>query len=179
MKKSLYFIIAGCFALFFTTCDEDDKDLSTTLQGYWKQEQVYIDDVSQDLSAGELNTSLLIEANGVYRLFDGVENKLHHGTWLFSDGDWMNLTMDKIQNKNTDGSYTFGQVLVRFTILKADASTLDLRIKTYLFERKETVMFNLIGLDDTTGMTGEQKMALDTKNKEQHTYRYVFKKANL
>jgi hypothetical protein len=40
-------------------------------------------------------------------------------------------------------------------------------------------MFNLMEQDDTTGMTGEELLALDTKNKELHTYRYLFKKVDL
>ncbi len=179
MKKFLFVAGIGLMSLFLVSCEEDDKDLSPQLAGFWQQEQTYIDDVPQTMSAGELNTMLIMDANGVYRLYDGVRNQERPGTWLFSDGDWLNLTMDKIASTNSSGVNTFGQVLVRFTILNVDATTLELRIKTYLFERKKTVMFNLMDQDNTSGMTGEEKLALDTQNKEQHTYRYVFKRINL
>jgi len=68
--------------------------------------------------------------------------------------------------------------LVRFTILKVNSESLELRIKTFLYERKLTVMFNYMDQDVTTGMSGEELMALDTKNKELHSYIYVFKKVN-
>ncbi len=178
MKNFLFVTGIGLMSLFFASCEKEDKDLAPQLTGFWQQEQIYIDDAPQTMSAGELNTTLLMDINGVYRLYDGVKNQERPGTWLFSDGDWLNLTMDKIASTNKEGVHTFGQVLVRFTILNVNATTLELRIKTYLFERKKTVMFNLMDQDDTSNMTGEELMALDTRNKEQHTYRYVFKRIN-
>ncbi len=179
MMKKLHYLFLALMLLFVFSCKDEDTDLSPQLTGYWKQDQVYIDDVAQSLTPGELNTTLLFEANGVYRLFDGLRNQEHPGTWLFSDEEWLNLSMDKIQGKNTDGTPKFAQILVRFTILDVNENTLELRIKTYLFERKLTVMFNLMDQDNTTGMTGEQLLALDTKNKELHTYRYIFRRVNL
>ncbi|MFR8836011.1 hypothetical protein [Bacteroides nordii] len=178
MMKKVTYLLLGIALLSMVSCKED-TDLSPQLTGFWKQSQIFIDDESFDLTDGELNTSLYMEANGVYRLFDGTTQKEHPGTWLFSDGNWLNLTMDKIQSKNTDNSYRFGQVLVRFTILNVNDNEMELRIKTYLYERKLTVMFNLMAQDDTTGMTGEELLELDTQNKKIHTYRYVFKKVNL
>ncbi|WP_455584048.1 hypothetical protein [Bacteroides sp.] len=177
MKRVVYLLL-GIILISIVSCD-DDTDLSPLLSGFWKQTQVFIDDESVNLSEGELNTSLLVEANGVYRLYDGVTQKEHPGTWLLSDENWFNLSMDKIQGKNTDGSYRFGQVLVRFTVVNVNDNEMELRIKTYLFERKLTVMFNLMEQDDTSGMSGEEKLELDTQNKRLHTYRYVFKKVNL
>jgi hypothetical protein len=182
MKKILSLFFLNAIFLSFVSCEKDkDTDLSLQLTGQWRQEQLFIDDVPQPVSQGELNTTLLMDANGIYRLFDGVRNQIHQGTWLFSDGDWLNMSMDKRNElPNKDGTYSFfGQVLVRFTILRADSEYLELRIKTYLYERKLTVMFNYMDPDDTTGMTGEELLMLDAKNKELHTYRYVFKKNNL
>jgi len=179
MRKTLLIISVGLLPIYFFSCEKKEKDLSPQLAGTWQQEQIFVDDTPQILSPGELNTYFMMDANGVYRLFDGVKNQEHPGTWLFSDGDWLNLSMDKIQGQNKDGSYKFGQILVRFTILNVNVNDLELRIKTFLFERKLTVMFTLMDQDNTTGMTGEQLLALDTKNKQEHTYRYIFKKANL
>lgn len=178
MKIRFYMFLSSLLLINLFSCKED-VDLSPQLAGLWKQERVIVDDVDQPLTANELNTTLLMELNGVYRLFDGTTAKEHPGTWLFSDGDWLNMSMDKIQGTVSPGNYKFGQVLVRFTILKVDATTMELRIKTFLFERKLTVMFNLMAQDDTSGMTGEQLMALDTENKKTHIYRYIFKKVNL
>jgi len=174
--KSLAFFATLVFV--FLSCN-DEKDLSGSLAGFWKQDEIIIDDQNQILNNAERNTSLLLEANGVYRMFDGVQGAEHVGTWMFSDGDWMNMSMDKIQGINQDSTYRFNQVLVRFTVLRVDAEYMELRIKTFLIERKLTVMFNLMDQDETTAMTGEEKLSLDTKNKEQHTYRYIFKKVNL
>lgn len=178
MKINLYLFLFSTLFISFFSCKEE-PDLSPQLAGLWKQDQLIVDDVEQSLNVNELNTSLLLEINGVYRLFDGVTGTEHVGTWLFSDVEWLNMSMDKIQGTVSPGNYKFGQVLVRFTILHVDATTLELRIRTYLYERKKTVMFNLMEQDDTTGMTGEQLLTLDTENKKMHTYRYIFKKVNL
>jgi len=172
MRKFKYIIISLIIITLASSCKKDVVDLSSSLIGNWQQSHVSIDGKDSTLTAGELNTSLVIEANGVYRLYDGVRNVQHQGTWLFSDGDWLNMSMDKLQTSK------FGQVLVRFTVLQVNSESMELRIKTFLFERKLTVMFNYMDQDVTTGMTGEELMALDTKNKELHTYVYVFKKIN-
>lgn len=177
MKKVAY-LLWGILLLSMVSC-KDDVDLSPQLSGFWKQHQVFVDDVSVNLTESELNTSLLIEANGIYRLFDGTTRKEHPGTWLFSDNNWLNMSMDKIQGKNTDGSYRLGQVLVRFTVLSVNANEMELRIKTYLFERKQTVMFSLMEQDNTNGMDENELLELDSRNKTIHTYRYIFKKVNL
>ena len=169
-------ILSSAVTLF--AC-EKEVDRSDELTGLWEQQQIYIDDQAQNMSDGELATSLFLEGNGIYRLYDGVNKKEHAGTWLFSDGEWLNLSLDKIQRKNADGSLVIGQVLVRFTIFNLNDDTLELRIRTYLYERKASIMFNLMAQDDTTGMTNEEKIELDKMNKELHTYRYVFKKADL
>jgi len=172
MRKFKYIIISLIIITLASSCKKDVVDLSSSLIGNWQQSHVSIDGKDSTLTAGELNTSLVIEANGVYRLYDGVRNVQHQGTWLFSDGDWLNMSMDKLQTSK------FGQVLVRFTVLQVNSESMELRIKTFLYERKLTVMFNYMNQDVTTGMTGEELMALDTKNKELHTYVYVFKKIN-
>lgn len=177
MKKVTY-LLWGILILSVISC-KDEVDLSSQLPGFWRQDRVYIDEVPVELSAGERNTSLFMESNGVYRLFDGATRKEHPGTWLFSDEEWLNMSMDKIQGKNTDGSYRLGQVLVRFTLLNVSDNEMELRIRTYLFERKLTVMFNLMKQDDTTGMSENELLELDTQNKRLHVYRYVFKKVNL
>jgi hypothetical protein len=118
MKKAKYLLFVWIGIVLYSC--KDDIDLSPKLVGSWKQEQVWIDDAPLPLTSGELNTTLKMEETGIYYLFDGETEQEHPGTWLFSDGDWLNLSMDKIQGVNKDGSFNFGQVLVRFTILKFD-----------------------------------------------------------
>lgn len=175
--KKIGYILLSLLGLIVCSCS-DDVQADSLLPGLWQQEQVFVDGVACDLSEGEAATTVFIESNGVYRLFDGTTSTVHPGTWLVSDDNWLNMSMDKIQGKNNDGTYRFGQYLVRFTIEKVTATELELRIRTYLRERKLTVMFNLIGSDNTDGMTGEELLELDTLNKQLHTYRYVFKKVN-
>jgi hypothetical protein len=174
-KNALSFVLFICILQLFSSCGED-TDLTSLLSGKWQQEQVFIDGNLQTLSSEELSVRLNMESNGVYQLQDATSGKTHRGTWLFSDGDWLNMSMDKIQGVNADNSLRFGQVLVRFTILNVDEKLLELRIKTFLFERKQTVMFTLEPQDNTLGMSGEELLALDTENKKLHTYRYIFKK---
>ena len=176
MRKLLH-IFVGAMLIAITSCKEE-IELSPLLVGHWQQEKIFIDGIDQVLSQGELNTSLLIEANGIYRLYDGVRKQERPGTWFFSDGDWMNMTMDRVVSVNhATGAYNFAQGLVRFTVQEVNASTMELRIRTYLFDRKKTVMFTLLDQDgNTEEMSVEEQMALDKENKQLHTYLYVFKK---
>lgn len=175
--KSTAYLFTLIFVLLLSSCGSED-DTAMLVAGHWRQAQVFVDDQAQSIDGAQANTSLFMEPGGIYRLYDGTTGTTHAGTWLVSDGDWLNMSLDKIQGVNSDGTYRFGQYLVRFTILKVDNRELELRIRTYLRERKHTVMFNLIGRDNTDGMTGEELLELDTKNKEQHTYRYIFTKVN-
>ena len=181
MRKLLSFFI-GTMLTVITSCREE-TDLSPYLVGFWQQAGISVDGIEQVLSAGELNTSLLIEANGIYRLYDGVREQERPGTWLFSDGDWMNMTMDRISvsypEPDKDSTIVFSQGLVRFTILQVNESTMQLQIKTYLFDRKKTVMFTLLDQDvNPQRLTYVEQMALDKENKQLHTYLYTFEKIN-
>ena len=88
----------------------------------------------------------------------------------------LKMSMDKIAGKNSsDNSYRYTQVLVRFTITHLEGNEMELRIKTFLGERKKTVMFSQMEQDPTPA-TPEEAMELDKKNKELHTYTYQFRR---
>jgi len=177
MKKLKLLAFITILSVAFLSCG-DEKDLSQDLAGLWKQDEVLVDGTPAQLNDCEKEVTLLLEANGVYRMFDTCSSMEHSGTWIFSDKEWLNMSMDKITGMNSsDGTYRYGQVLVRFTILNVDNSNLEIRIKTTLGERKKTIQFTQM-IQDTI-VTGEQALLLDTKNKEMHSYIYRFKKMQL
>ena len=169
------YLLGLVFLLFiFSSCSKDE-DLASGLSGYWKQVAAY-DNGELCSTDKEENLSILFEANGVYRMFDPCLEKEHAGTWLVTDKDWLNMSMDKIAGKNSsDNSYRYTQVLVRFTITHLEGNEMELRIKTFLGERKKTVMVSQMEQDPPPA-TPEEAMELDKKNKELHTYTYQFRR---
>lgn len=169
------YLLGLVFLLFiFSSCSKDE-DFANELPGYWKQVAAY-DDGELCSTDKENNLSILFEANGVYRMFDPCAEKEHAGTWLVTDEDWLTMSMDKIAGKNTsDGSYRYTPVTVRFTIIRLDGDEMKLRIKTFLGERKKTVMFSQME-QDSQPATPEEALELNTKNKELHTYTYQFRR---
>ena len=139
------YLLGLVFLLFIFSSCSKDEDLASGLSGYWKQVAAY--------------------DNGEVCSTDKEENK-----------DWLNMSMDKIAGKNSsDNSYRYTQVLVRFTITHLEGNEMELRIKTFLGERKKTVMFSQMEQDPTPA-TPEEAMELDKKNKELHTYTYQFRR---
>ena len=172
MNKYLLSLVILLFT--FSSCSEDE-DYANDLSGYWKQVAAF-DNGQQCSTDKESNLSVLFEANGVYRMFDPCSEKEHAGTWIVSDKDWLTMSMDKIAGKNTsDGSYRYTPVTVRFTITRLDGDYMELRIKTFLGERKKTIMFSQME-QDSQPATPEEALELDAKNKELHTYTYQFRR---
>lgn len=167
--------IALCAA--FVSCKDDDGFSDSQITGYWKQIEVSVDGVQQSLTAKKTNTSMFIEPNGVYRLYDGELDVQHGGTWILTDDDWLTMSMNKVSGKNVDGSFRYEQIPIRFTVQQAGSDVLELRIKTTLSKRKTTVMFNQME-QDVTPDNQEDALALDTQNKTMHTYIYKFKRTN-
>lgn len=92
------YLLGLVFLLFiFSSCSKDE-DLASGLSGYWKQVAAY-DNGEVCSTDKEENLSILFEANGVYRMFDPCLEKEHAGTWLVTDKDWLNMSMDKIAGK--------------------------------------------------------------------------------
>jgi hypothetical protein len=148
--------------------DEDNTDL---LPGFWKQEAILEDGTPAEMTECELSTRLLIEQNGIYRLYSSCDNIQRSGTWLITGGTMLDLSMDRWNGSNKYEPYP-----MRFTILELTGSTLEIRIKTFVGERKKTVMFTPLVQDNTAGMTPEEVLALDRVNKTTRTYIYRFVK---
>lgn len=177
MTKRTLIGLLTILCVAFVSCKDDDGFSDSQIAGYWKQIEVSIDGMSQNLTPQETNTSMFIEPNGVYRLYDGSSDIEHGGTWILTDEDWLTMSMNKISGKNVDGSYRYEQIPIRFTVLQAGSDVLEIRIKTTLGKRKTTVMFNQME-QDSTPETAEEALELDTLNKTMHTYIYKFKRTN-
>lgn len=184
-KKSNYImnskILLSCFMtllLLATSCKKDDSFSGGDLTGFWVQQSVSVDGVTQPLNSCEAATSLLFETNGIYRMFDACMNTEHGGTWIVSDKNWLTMSLNKVMGKSADGTFRYGQIPIRFTILQASNDILTVRIKDTLGKRKVMVMFNQMEQDQKPA-TSEEAMELDTANKTMHTYIYTFKKTPL
>ena len=172
MKKTIYSLLL--LSVFLCSCTEKE-DFADNLSGYWIQEEALSDGISV-MTEEERQLTILFEANGIYRMYDPCYKMEHAGTWLISDGDWLNMSMDKIIGVNSsDGSYRYGQVMVRFTILQLTTDVMELRIKTFLGERKKTIMFSQMEQDPSI-LDPDEAIALDTENKKTHTYIYKFRR---
>lgn len=169
------YLLGLVFLLFtFSSCSED-QNFTNELSGYWQQVAAY-DDGELCSTEKEEHLSILFEANGMYRMFDPCSEKEHAGTWLVTDENWLSMSMDKIAGINSsDGSYRYTPVLTRFTITRLEGNEMELRIKTFLGERKKSIMFSQME-QDSQPVSPEEALELDTKNKELHTYTYQFRR---
>ncbi len=170
--KNMIYILPLLLLVSLASCSEE-VGYEMMLPGHWRQVEATCDGESV-MKEAEKELTILFEANGIYRMYDPCAGMEHAGTWLYSNEEWLNVSMDKILGKNSsDGSFRYGQVLVRFTILQLTRETLELRIKTFLGERKKLIMFSQMEQDGEPA-TEEERLALDTENKKTHTYIYKF-----
>lgn len=169
MRYTIIFtLIAG---LVLVGCNDSDDNLyDEMLPGFWKQESISVDGETQQLSDCEQSVRLLIERNGIYRLFSTCDDKVRAGTWLLTENNTLDLTMDRRRGNN------FEPYPIRFTILDNNDTQLEIRIKTFVDERKRTVMFTPLPPDNLEGMTPEEILELDFYNKQLKTYIYRFTK---
>jgi len=163
----LFTLLAG---LLLTGCNADDNLKEEMLPGYWSQVAIIIDEQSIELSECEQSVRLLFERNGIYRLYSSCDNMVRAGTWLISDDKILDLTMDRRRGNN------YEPYPVRFTILEISENNLEIRIRTFVDERKRTVMFTPIPPDDLTGLTPEEILEIEFYNKQLKTYIYRFTK---
>ena len=136
--KQLTIPILTLFLLFFTGCEEEDY-LQDFLPGFWEQESILVDGNPVTMTACETSTRLLIEQNGVYRLHSSCDAIERSGTWLIYNDSILNLSMDRWNGSNSYEPYP-----IRFSILTLDNNELEIRIKTFIGERKKIVMLSLI-----------------------------------
>lgn len=155
-------ILPGC---------QKDPGFEALIPGFWAQEAILEDGISVELSECQSSTRLLIEPNGIYRLYSSCDGTQRAGTWIITNTDMLDLSMDRWNGSNKYEPYP-----VRFTILKLSGSEMEIRIKTFIGDRKKLVMFTPVAQDVTTGMTTEQLLDLDRYNKTLKTYIFRFVK---
>ncbi len=151
MKKNHTGIIwsLSLLLILFGSCKDDNIE-EKNLYGLWKQVQITEDGTPMTLTEKEKNLQLLIEKNGVYRSFttDGINTPVEkYGTWIITDDKWLDLTLDtwQIQTKpdaeGKPGTWGMNHTINRFTVLSLTGDKLEVRMKTYVAEKKYAAMF--------------------------------------
>lgn len=151
-------------------CEEEVLN-SDLLPGFWVQEAIYEDDNPLPMSDCESSVRLLIEQNGVYRLQSSCDSMERSGTWLISNDSILDLSMDRWNGSNSYEPYP-----IRFTILQLSDLELEIRIKTFVGERKKMVLFTPVQQDSIQNLSDQEILDLDRYNKTLLTYRYRFGK---
>ncbi|MFN8134448.1 MAG: lipocalin family protein [Bacteroidales bacterium] len=158
------------FLLMFSSCKKETDNISL-LPGFWTQESITEDGNPVTMSACEQSTRLLIEQNGIYRMYSSCDGQQRYGTWIITGNTMLDISLD-----HWNGSNKYESFPVRFTILKLTGTEMEIRVKTYIGERKKTVMFTPVEQDVLTGKTPEELLQLDRYNKTLKTYTYRFVK---
>ena len=158
------------FIMALSGCKKDE-DYPGLISGFWAQEAILEDGTPVVMSACEQSTRLLVEQNGVYRLYSSCDNVQRSGTWIITNISMLDLSMDRWNGSNKYEPYP-----VRFTIVNLSATEMEIRIKTFIGDRKKLVMFTPVQQDNTTGLTPTQLLELDRLNKTLRTYTYRFVK---
>ena len=148
-----------------------DPENPGLISGFWEQEAILEDGTPVELSACEQSTRLLIEPNGIYRLHSSCDATDRAGTWLITGETMLDLSMDR-----WNGSTKYEPYPVRFTIIKLTENELEIRIKTFIGDRKKLVLFTPAAQDVVSGLSAEQLLELDRLNKTLRTYTYRFAK---
>jgi hypothetical protein len=169
MNKLIFFFLALILAVL-PGC-EKDPGYTDLIPGFWAQDAILEDGTPVQMSDCEKGTRLLVEQNGVYRLFSPCDATQRSGTWLVTNTDMLDLSMDRWNGSNKYEPYP-----VRFTIIKLTATEMEVRIKTFIGDRKKLVLFTPVTQDVTTGLTPVQLLELDRVNKTLRTYIYRFVK---
>ncbi|MFA5815774.1 MAG: hypothetical protein WC865_09175 [Bacteroidales bacterium] len=169
MNKLIFPFLIFILALF-PACEEE-TDYPDLFPGFWVQEAILEDSTPFVMSACEQSTRLLVEQNGVYRLYSSCDNIQRSGTWIITNSTMLDLSMDRWNGSNKYEPYP-----VRFSILKLSGSELEIRIKTFIGDRKKIVMFTPVPQDTLAGKTPWELLELDRYNKTLTTYIYRFVK---
>ncbi|MDD3078806.1 MAG: hypothetical protein PHH37_06850 [Paludibacter sp.] len=184
MKKinnHISFILLFFTAFVFSSCnDEIDSDLFT---GLWVQQSITEDGQEVSLSEKEKNLELLIESNGVYRTHtnndDGSGSTEYYGAWTVTDSKWIEFSVNTWTLESD--AYTLSEsdqwnenhVLTRFTILSVDADMMQIRIKTYVGNKKYSPLFVV---HDRPLVTEDNYSQITNEYKELKTYIFTFVK---
>ncbi len=111
MTKQIFTIFLAVILVVLTGCEEEAENMGL-LNGFWAQETILEDGVSVELSECEASTRLLIEQNGVYRLYSSCDTMERSGTWWITNDSILDLSMDRWNGSNSYEPYP-----VRFTML--------------------------------------------------------------
>ncbi len=177
MKKILL-LFTVMMTIAVIGCKKETDEISL-INGLWIQTEVLEDGKSMALTDCEKQLKLLVEQNGIYRLYNTCNSTLRYGTWLISGTDMLDMSLDR-----WDGKSKFSEPMkyeaypVRFTITKLSSSELEIRIKTFIGDRKRYVMFTPIPQENLTGKTAEELFEIDRINKTLVTYIYRFQRQN-
>jgi hypothetical protein len=187
MNQKLLFIAMTILLPFFflSACTEDNDEKAGQITGLWIQEQITEDGQVMNLPIEQQSLSLLFESNGVYRTYakEALTEKEHFGAWSITDNTWLEVTADiwRISANpltlKPENQWAKNHSLIRFSILTLSDNTLEIRIKTFVGERKYSTLFveperPLITDENYSEIIGNRG---DTTLK---TYVYTFKKAN-
>jgi hypothetical protein len=166
-------LIFPCLMLILALSPGCEKEAGypDLIPGFWAQEAILDDGIPVVMSACEQSTRLLMEQNGVYRLYSSCDNVQRSGTWIITNVSMLDLSMDRWNGSNKYESYP-----VRFTILNLSATELEIRIKTFIGDRKKMVMFTPAAQDTLAGKTPGELLELDRYNKTLKTFTYRFVK---
>lgn len=184
MKKNIYncipLIIFLLIPLFISSC-KDDVAKPDLFEGLWLQQSISEDGQEMTLSEKEQNLKLLIENNGVYRTHtnDATGPTEYYGAWTITDNKWIEFSINTwILKKNplslgANDQWSKNHVLTRFTILSIDNTSMKIRIKTYVGNKKYSPLFTE---HERPVVTTENYDQIDSEYKELKTYIFTFKK---
>jgi hypothetical protein len=166
--------------LLTTTCEKEDPNKASLLTGLWVQERITEDGVEIPLPNEEKSLSLLIEPNGVYRTYakDAAQKELF-GAWTVTDNTWLELSTDIWRivanpvEQSAANQWQKNHILIRFTILEISGNRLEIRLQTYIGNKKYSALF-VEGVRPL--ITEENLEEIDGEFKILKTYIYTFVK---
>ena len=182
MNRKLFLIIL-LPAFLFSACSKEESDKTSLIIGLWQQEKITEDGEEILLLPEQKSLSLFFESNGVYRTYakDRPADKEHFGAWSITDNQWLEMTVDTWRlnsnpvSQNPSDQWVKNHILVRFTILKLSSNELEIRVKTFVGERKYAALFTE---DVRPLITAENVENIQMEYMTLKTYIYTFKKVS-
>lgn len=127
-------------AIMMFACS-DDADYSSDIVGVWQLNSTLEDGQDVPLVGVENETKIILKDNGLYQLYSATEGITRHGTWLYTPTERMDVSMDRKNNEDRHTYDAYEACPVVFLIDEASSTTLQLRTRTTVDERKRFVMF--------------------------------------
>jgi hypothetical protein len=167
--------------LLLVSCKEEGLD-DALFAGLWMQESITEDGQTVNLSYEEQNFKLLMESNGIYRSFtkDASVNPVNrYGTWMTTDNKWLDMSLDvwsvasSPKSSSETGTWRMNHRHTRFTVLSLTAEKMEIRIKTYVGEKKYAAMFVP---QERPQITFDQVDAINKEFQTLKTYVFTFSK---